>query len=255
MDLLRIYSIAREVYFMERKRNQIELSGFITEEINLPVRPRRVYAGSRIYSRRGHRGKQRNKRKGQVQPFDATSMLIKCGVCAAACALVLLFKWAGSPATAGALQTVKEAVNEESELDEMLGKLKFVALPGILEVFSRSGKLDLPICATESRSLQDNTLLALTSAQQQNVNACLAGSIKETGLDKELGNYVRISSADDRDLYLYGLSTVTVEAGQPMMENDHIGSIEAGGTLFIRILVNGKPEDPLGYFMVQQGNV
>ena len=182
-------------------------------------------------------------------------MLIKCGVCAAACALVLLLKWAGSPATAGALQTVKEAVNEESELDEMLGKLKFVALPGILEVFSRSGKLDLPIRASESRSLQDNTTLALISEQQQNVNACLAGTIKETGTDKELGNYVRISSADDRDLFLYGLSTVTVEAGQPMMENDHIGSIEAGGTLFIRILVNGKPEDPLGYFMVQQGNV
>ena len=40
-----------------------------------------------------------------------------------------------------------------------------------------------------------------------------------------------------------------------MMENDYIGSIEAGGTMFIRILVNGKPEDPLGYFMVQQGNV
>ena len=239
---------------MERKRNSIELSGFITEEINLPVRPRRVYAGSRIYSHRGGKP-QRNKGKGQIQPFDATSMLIKCGVCAAACALVLLLKWAGSPATAGALQTVKEAVNEESELDEMLGKLKFVALPGILEVFSRSGKLDLPIRASESRSIHDKTTLALTSAQQQNVNACLAGTIKETGMDKELGNYVRISSADDRDLFLYGLSTVTVEAGQPMMENDYIGSIEAGGTMFIRILVNGKPEDPLGYFMVQQGNV
>lgn len=175
-------------------------------------------------------------------------MLIKCGICAAACALVLLLKWIGAPATDSALQTVKDAVSEESELDEMLGKLKFVELPGILEVFSSSGKLQPPIDASGSESLRDGTLLALTSDAEQNVTACLEGSVKETGSDKELGSYVRIVSKDDKELYLYGLAGISVEMGQPLLGSDYVGSIEAGGTLYIGFSIKGKPENPAGYF-------
>ena len=154
---------------MEEKRNKVELSGFISEETNMMLRLPRVRSGRSAEPRRSMREARRG-RPSQSQPFDATSMLVKCGICAAACALVLLLKWIGTPATDSALQTVKEAVNEESELDDMLGKLKFVELPGILEVFSISGKLQPPIEASESESLRDSTLLVLNSVQEQYVS-------------------------------------------------------------------------------------
>ena len=255
--LSRIYSTAREVFIMERKCNQVELSDFVSVETD--YRPSSFYPKRKTHESRAHHtgwGKKRSSRKAaQKQPFDATSMLIKCGICAAACALVLLLKWIGTPATDKALQTVNEAVNEDSELDEMLGKLQFVELPGILEVFSSSGKLQLPINASQAQSAQDDTLLALTSESEQYVIACMDGSVKETGLDQELGSYVRIASTDDMDLYFYGLSGVSVEVGQPLLESDYVGSIKAGDTLYVSLFVKGKPENPAGYFSLPAENV
>ena len=146
-------------------------------------------------------------------------------------------------------------MNEESELDDMLGKLKFVELPGILEVFSSSGKLQPPIEANESESLRDSTLLALTAGQEQNVFACLDGSVKETGADKDLGNYVRIVASDDKELFLYGLSSISVEVGQPLLKSDYVGSIEAGEKLYVGLLIQGQPENPAAYFILKTGNV
>ena len=141
------------------------------------------------------------------------------------------------------------------ELDDMLGKLKFVELPGILEVFSSSGKLQPPIEANESESLRDSTLLALTAGQEQNVSACLDGSVKETGADKDLGNYVRIVASDDKELFLYGLSSISVEVGQPLLKSDYVGSIEAGEKLYVGLLIQGQPENPAAYFILKTGNV
>lgn len=239
---------------MDEGLKKVELSGFVSSAANAPVRALRSRSGS--YAKRANsRGGAQRKRQPQPQPVDATSMLIKCGICAAACALVLLFKWIGAPQTEAALQTVKQAVTDEDELDEMLGKLKFVELPGILEVFSSAGKLQPPIEAAQSEVLADNTMLALTAAQGQSVGACLEGSVKEVGIDKDYGNYVRIVGADDRDLYLFGLSGTSVEVGQPLLSSDYIGSINAGGKLYVRLLIKGKPENPAAYFIAQAGSV
>ena len=83
---------------MEEKRNKVELSGFISEETNMMLRLPRVRSGRSAEPRRSMREARRG-RPSQSQPFDATSMLVKCGICAAACALVLLLKWIGTPTT------------------------------------------------------------------------------------------------------------------------------------------------------------
>lgn len=227
---------------------KVELSGFSSTEY-------KAYSNKGTARFSGRRdstltNKKRNKKRRAISSVDATSMLIKCGVCAAACALVLLLKWIGTPATENALQTVKDAVTEEQDLDEMLGKLRFVELPGILEVFSSSNKMMTPILAEKTEAFRENSLLALTAGQNQYVSASLAGIIKEIGRDEALGSFVRIAGDEDRELYLYGLNEITVEIGQPVQPNDYVGSVQANEIVYIALSIKGKPQEPGDYFLL-----
>jgi len=180
--------------------------------------------------------------------FDASSMLIKCGVCAAACAAVLLIKWAEIPAAESALSTLKTSLNEDESIDEMLGRLKFVELPGLIQVFSGSGKFDPPIVSTKTEVFDGGRLLAITAETETPAKACLTGTVKETGIDATLGNYVRIRGDNDTEIYLYGLSNVSVETGQPLNADDDVGKVSAQTPVYVAITVRGRPEEPEKYF-------
>ena len=73
------------------KPEKIELSGFVTTETRQGRR--RFNRGS---MQKGGRGR---KRSGSFTSSGASSMLLKLGICAAACALVLLIKWVDTPLT------------------------------------------------------------------------------------------------------------------------------------------------------------
>ncbi|MDR1620671.1 MAG: hypothetical protein LBS18_08440 [Clostridiales bacterium] len=116
---------------------------FFTEEIGKQSVPGRVFAkpprrAKKTYRYNRHGGKPRGTRRRIKLP---SSLAVKIGVCVAACALMLGLKELDVPVAAQMVSGVRDAVNEEQNLAEMLGKLQFVELPRALEVCSDNSRL------------------------------------------------------------------------------------------------------------------
>ncbi|MBQ6693225.1 MAG: hypothetical protein IJN00_07810 [Clostridia bacterium] len=205
--------------------------------------------------RKAHKGNKRGRVQKHDPHFDARSMMVKFGICAAACAAVLLIKEAKIPAAQSALSSIRETLSEEENIDDMLGKLQFVELPGMIQVFSDSGKILPPIVFDKYELTDDDRLLSLTAKQDCAVKATIRGTVKETGIDAERGNYVRIRSENDTELFLYGLSQISVEAGQPLQASDDVGVVSAMSPLYVAITVSGRPQEPLNYFSISAETV
>ena len=200
-----------------------------------------------------HRRPRRHQRSGGTwRAFSGTgaSMLIKLGICAAACALVLVFKWIDSPLTNGAVETVSAAVTDEVDFDEMLGKLQFVELDGILSVFGVGRTMAEPIAASKSYLIDDGRKAVLEGEQGADVIAADAGTVIAVGEDASLGTYVCIKQSSDMELYYYGLAEVFVEDGQPVKKLDTLGTLSEQGTLTISVLKQGRPQNPGDYFEI-----
>ncbi|MEL7608217.1 MAG: M23 family metallopeptidase [Bacillota bacterium] len=178
------------------------------------------------------------------------SMLIKLGICAAACALVLVFKWIDSPLTNSAVQSVSAAVTDEVDFDEMLGKLQFVELDGILSVFGAGRTMAEPIAASKSYLVDDGRKAVLEGKQGEDVIAADAGTVIAVGEDASLGTYVCVKQSGDMELYYYGFEEVFVEDGQPVKKLDTLGTLSEQGTLTISVLKQGRPQNPGDYFEI-----
>lgn len=190
--------------------------------------------------------------KGRGLRTDARSMLVKLGICTLMCALVLLLS---------ALQDKRSGESyaldssEEEPFDETLGKLKFVELPGILEVFAAEDKLEVKLDYDATELIGDNTTLMFVSAAAQTVSLPVDGRVKAIGEDAELGAYVCVVAANDSEFQYYGLSSIAVEEGQTLRALDSLGVIEAGDSLFIKVNVGGRPENPIQFFDVGDDGV
>lgn len=185
----------------------------------------------------------RGKRKANT---DARSMLVKLGLCALMCALVLFLS---ALANRGADNRMS-ANTEGEELGESLGKLKFVELPGILEVFATDDRLTVAMRYDAAELIGDDTTLMLVSATAQTVSLPVNGRVKAIGEDEQLGDYVCVVSENDSEFQYYGLSSIAVEEGQTLKALDSLGVIEAGQSLFIKVNVSGRPGNPAQFFDV-----
>ncbi len=220
---------------MERN-NKAETGAFVTESSGM---------GKRHFPKR-ERGRGRNAR------VSASSMTVKIGLCALACAAALMVKL-HSNEDGAIVQTQFENGSEENgdKLDEMLGKLRFVEMPGMLEVLAPKQLMTLPAKGSASLCGTDNELVSIASSDDQYVYARLSGNVKQVGEDGELGTFVCISDGKT-ELYCYGLKTVSVEEGQPLETTDSIGETERGDILYIETKVNGRPVSPSEYFDVDR---
>jgi len=229
---------------------KVKLSEFVSSENSrtasrlnrFPIRERRWGEPTAQY-------KRGNKKESETKN-NARSMLTKIGVCAAACALVLLLKWIDTPMTNAAIDSVKIATGEESEFDEMLGKLRFVELPGILSVFSSNDKFPSPVEFTSASIGSEDTVLALSVKTRQTATAASNVMVKTIGMDEVLGQYVSLITKDDVEISYYGLTSVTVEEGQLLRPADDVGGIAEEGTLYITVRKGGQPMRPLDYFNI-----
>ena len=110
------------------------------------------------------------------------SMMVKIALCALSCAAALLFRLHGQN-DAPMQQAMAETSETQSEdkLDEMLGRLKFVELPGILEVFAQQELMALPASGNVTIGADDGEALCIAVSGDQYVYARLEGTVKETG--------------------------------------------------------------------------
>lgn len=208
----------------------------------------------RFYRTNAASGRVRGKRSyagGEKQVY-AASMIAKFAVCAAACALVFLIEWANAPEAQPVDNPMQISANASDEpLDESLGKLKFVEFPGLLEVFSTNELYAMPIEYEKLELKDDDTLMLLYAKSGQSAAVTYSGYVKEVGSDDALGAFVRIATAEDKEIVYYGLSEVTVEAGQTLRKSDSIGSVDTGAALCVSVTENGRPMNPLEHFKAE----
>lgn len=232
----------------------VEHTGFISGEAQGRVRVPRYIGGAIGASAR--KGARRIRRTTHASP-RVGSMLVKAGLCAAACAAVLFLRWSESRGTdqpVSGLQQALESVSEGLDLDDGLGRLRFVELPGIIEVFSASAKPELGV-AYESAMLDEESLLAtLALGGTQQLHAPAACKVKELGEDETLGAYVRLTLLEaDNELVYYGLSEIVVEEGQQLAIKDSLAKAE--NSLVLAVFSAGRPTDPIAFFGLNAGRV
>lgn len=219
---------------MERNR-KAETGAFVTENCGMGKR---------------HFPKRERSRGGNAKVY-ASSMTAKIGLCALACAVALTVKLHSDDDAVA--QTQLESGSEENgdKLDEMLGKLRFVEMPGMLEVLAPKQLMTLPIKGSATLCGTDNELVSIVSSDEQYVYARLCGSVKQIGEDGELGLFVRISDGKT-EVCCCGLKDISVEEGQMLETTDSIGSAEKGDILYIETRVNGRPVSPSELFDVDK---
>lgn len=220
--------------------HRMNTTPFTTEEFNAVPRARQVRTFFKPHKRR------RVKRSEGRIPVSG-QLLVKIGICAVACALILSMKALDIPGTEQMVSGVRTAINEESDLDEMLGKLEFVQLPDTLEVFSGESKLAIPVNAPNVSIEPAEKYAIWQNAPGAEVVASAAGQVRAIGEDVILGKYVRLTHAGDLETIYYGLETINVEEGQPIKKRDTLGTLGEDGMLHLSVLLSGEPQSPDTY--------
>lgn len=171
---------------------------------------------------------------------NAAAMLGRLGVCGAVCALALVLRSVDTPVSLTTEQPEQQE-SEQSDTDEMLGRLRFVELPTALAVFAQSRSLTAP-ARTEYVTVEDEGRLARLICQSgADVVACGAGVVRGVGEDAGLGRYVCLLLDDGNEISHYGLAEILVENGQSVRELDNIGTVGSSGVLSLAASRAGRP--------------
>ncbi len=188
----------------------------------------------------------------------STALMIKLGVCAAVCVMALGLRLINTPATTQLAQDVRQVITTEIDVDETIGKLKFVdgkAAPedGTAMVFGALN-VTLPVQGEVREQFGENGSNGVLFACSQGASgiACADGVVEALGVDEIRGQYVRLRHAAGLETFLYGLSEVSVEQGQPLKSGDILGK-SAGDSLYFEARVNGAPQDPLALYEAAKG--
>ena len=161
------------------------------------------------------------------------SMLAKMGICLLLCGLTLGAKAVYSDRDI-AETTASLAERAEDIGGEYLGKLRFVELPGIIQVFSRDSRLSLNISGAVYQSSDGGTLMTVSNAADKAVQSPGSGKIKNV----EKGA-VELWTEGDIMISMDGFSELWVEEGQPVSRGDTLGI--GGDSLSIRAYKGGRP--------------
>ena len=181
-----------------------------------------------------------DRRNADQSTSSAYGILMKIGLCAAACALVVLVNGAGG----------QSPVAEQ----EIPGRLKFVELPSIIEVFAPGdGKLAFPVREGHAEMISDDTVLCITVGSEQVIAAGVECTVRAIGRDEGYGDYVRLSAASDVEYMYYGFTSVNVEEGQRLKRVDSLGLVAANSRLYVCVNVSGRPAQVQEYFSVESG--
>ncbi len=229
-----------------------------------PAWPQKTYARQTIKAApgvakkpAGSMGKRSDYDKAE-EDRKATALMIKLGVCAAVCVLALGLRLINTPTTVQLAQDVRQVITTEIDVDETIGKLKFVdgeavADDGAAMVFG-SLNVTLPVQGEVREQFGENGSSGVVFACTQGAAgvACADGVVEALGMDETRGQYVRLRHAAGLETFLYGLAEVAVEQGQPLKSGDILGK-SAGDSLYFEARVNGAPQDPLALYEAAKG--
>ncbi|MBQ9949584.1 MAG: M23 family metallopeptidase [Clostridia bacterium] len=188
--------------------------------------------------------KQSRSKTRSREEIGFSSISIKIGLCIALCIALCIVNLTTETGKEGSFFADYE------KGDDSPGKLRFVELPGIIEVFAGGDKLTLPVGEYDSAKLDDDTLvLTLHTKSNATVVTCASGTVKAIGEDEKMGNYVVIRHGD-LETYYYGLGYITVEERQVINKLDTLGLLTHTGVMCFKVCKNGIPQNPCDYFPV-----
>ena len=177
---------------------------------------------------------------------EGNSMIAKIGICVLLAGLVLLSDYVNDSSMAvEASSNMKKNSNDLG--GEYLGKLRFVELPGIMQVFSSDAKLRVGVEYTDLHINDQQTIITFSGISSDSFPSPVNGRIKTLITDED-ATKIEISADGDLVVSFTAKNEATVEEGQP---------IKAGDTLFkaidsvdIGITKSGRPVDPSQYFNI-----
>lgn len=194
--------------------------------------------GRRSYVRPPAFKKQRRGGKGFS---TAGFLLVRLGICAAAFALILGLKLSGNSEALSVIGDLTERKDGEDRGEETPGKLRFVSLPSIIEVFSPSAGPVMPVTALEFNEMGDGGL-SIVAPVGSDVISPAGGRIKAVGTDPDLGRFVSVVTDGDVEFTVYGFDEVSVEEGQPVKARQKLGTVK-GSAVTVRAWKSGRPVD------------
>lgn len=197
----------------------------------------------------------RNKRKYTARYFsrsyrprsaqnndDGNSMIAKIGLCVMLGGLVLLSEFAGNMETMEASSNSKQ--NTEDRGGDYLGKLKFVELPGIVQVFSSDARLGINAEYTDC-TVKDESILTVNGISSKTFPSPADGTVK-TIVNQNDKTIIELSIDGDMVISFAAAGTAAVEEGQPIKNGDTIYS--ALESVDITMTKGGRPVNPVDYF-------
>lgn len=212
---------------------KMDHQGFVSKEYATGRRMR-----ARYYDRQGYSYAQRSRSKDS----NGGSMLAKIGVCTMLCALVVISNYLN---TSGKLAAVSAAAYDEEMGGDYLGKLRFVELPGIIQVFSSDAKLKIGVDSGYCEMAEDGTVLNVLGCGEQTVSAPADGKVKSIEASGESCT-LELSLSNDVAICYSNVYGVNVEEGQPIKKGDTL--FKTKDTFEIRVHKGGRPAEPSEYF-------
>lgn len=220
---------------MEQQRQPMRLTGAVTKRSG--PEPRQTRPESKTRESRARAGHSQAR----------TYLIVRLAVCALLLCGALALKLTGARDSA-VLSTLSTALGNEREREPSeLGRLRFVQIPSIIDVFAPKNKPILPASASGFSLLEDDTVLCLNVERGSVATSPYEGSVRAIGSDETYGNYVSIAAPNDTEYFVYGLDSIAVEPGQPLGKNSILG-YASGDKLFVSVRSEGRPLDVSSVF-------
>ncbi|MBR5292763.1 MAG: hypothetical protein IKU32_07635 [Clostridia bacterium] len=171
------------------------------------------------------------------------SMLAKIGICGLLAGLILLADYTDK----SKIMEVSSSIEEKTEDigGDYLGKLRFVELPGIIQVFSSDAILRIDAAYKEYRLNEDKTILTISGISSENFASPATGTVKTLSVQND-NTLIDLSMDGDIVISFYAKGKSTVEEGQPIKSGDTLYSFI--DTVDISMTKGGRPVNPAEYF-------
>jgi murein DD-endopeptidase MepM/ murein hydrolase activator NlpD len=200
-----------------------------------------------IRSRRKEQGASGREERDEEQRKTAT-LIIKACVCAALCLAAFLVHLSDTQAAKTITDGIRSVLTYNVDIDETLGKLKFVDnfIPGVSEVFTEKSSLIQPVSGTAAQEFSANGRgILYETAAGGAVCAAADGYVSDVGEDEAYGKYLAVKHGSGVETFYYGLSEIEIQEGKIVSRAQMLG--KSGGKILFEVRQDNVAVDPEGY--------
>ncbi len=226
----------------KRDLPKLEIDGFVTRQYEKPSWKKK--ASDFVH---GIKPAKKTSNENDVD-IAYKRLLAKTGVCAAVAVTILVISSLSTPASAEVNRAVDYVVNHEFDVDEDIGRLKFVeALDETESVFSAmpEGSIVYPADGeVETAFGEGGSTGVKMSAQSPDIMSIAKGTVTEIG---EAGGEETVTvMLDSGEMIVYHNLTACVKVDDIVMPGQVIGQTE-DGYLYIEMKKGDSFIDPIAY--------